>query len=125
MKLNLLRSIVLFLILSFSAINAQIQMTLPTISGKPGTEAIVGVLVNDITPYGVKGFQFKLKYNKDLIYLTDPQSYSGTISSNAFLAYTAEPRSDSSWIITVGASAQNPLVGQGILFKLKVKFLKL
>ena len=66
-----------------------------------------------------------MKYNKEFIYITDPQSASGTLSSNAFLAYTAEPRSDSSWIIIVGASAQNPLVGQGILFKLKVKFLKL
>ncbi|RJQ64785.1 MAG: tandem-95 repeat protein [Stygiobacter sp.] len=125
MKLKLFRNAVLFLILLFSAAQAQIQMTLPTISGKPGTEAIVGVMVNDITSYGVKGYQFKLKYNKEFIYITDPQSASGTLSSNAFLAYTAEPRSDSSWIIIVGASAQNPLVGQGILFKLKVKFLKL
>jgi len=103
---------------------AQIQMTLPTISGKPGTETIVGVLVNDITSYNVKGFQFKLKYNKDLIYITDPQSTSGTIASSAFLLYTPEPRADSSWIIVVGASGDK-LTGQGILFKLKVKFLKL
>ncbi len=124
MKLNLFRTTLLLLILLVASAQAQIQMTLPTIAGKPGTEAIVGVLVNDITPYNVKGFQFKLKYNKDLIYLTDPLSNSGTISSPAFIMFTPEPRSDSSWIVVVAASGDK-LVGQGILFKLKVKFLKL
>lgn len=126
MKLNLVRNTVLFSILLFSAINAQIQMTLPTVSGKPGTEAIVGVIVNDITPYGVQGYQFKLKYNKEFIYLMDPQSNAGTISSasGASPFYTADTRADSSMIIVVAASS-NKITGQGILFKLKVKFLKL
>jgi len=124
MKFNLLRTAILLFIILVTSVQAQIQMTLPTVAGKPGTEAIVGVLVNDITSYDVKGYQFKLKYNKDLIYLTDPQSNSGTISSNAFVMYTPEPRADSSWIIVVAASGDK-LVGQGILFKLKVKFLKL
>jgi len=124
MNLNLLRTALLILILLVVTVQAQIQMTLPTVAGKPGTEAIVGVIVNDITPYNVKGFQFKLKYNKDLIYITDPQSNAGTIASSAFVMYTPEPRADSSWIIIVAASGDK-LVGQGILFKLKVKFLKL
>ena len=121
MKLNLARNAVVFFILLFSTINAQIQLTLPTVSGKPGTEAIVGVMVNDITSYGVKGYQLKISYNKEFIYVTEPTTNSGSMTSPT---YTGDVRVDSSWIIATTASG-SPYTGSGILFKLKVKFKKL
>lgn len=118
--------IFLFLLGFFSIAQAQLQLTLPAVSGKPGTETIVGVLVNDITPYNVQGYQFKIKYNKEFIYLLNPGSNSGTVSSaaNASPFYTGDTRVDSSMII-VTAGGSDKFTGLGLLFKLKIKFLKL
>jgi hypothetical protein len=121
------QAILLILLLGVTSIaTAQLQLTLPTISGKPGTETIVGVLVNEITPYNVQGYQFKIKYNKEFIYLMNPGSNSGTVSSaaNASPFYTGDVRVDSSMII-VTAGGSDKFTGFGVLFKLKVKFLKL
>ena len=121
------QTLLFILLLGVTSIaTAQLQLTLPTISGKPGTETIVGVLVNDITSYNVKGFQLKIKYNKEFVYLMNPGSNSGTISSaaNASPTYTGDTRVDSSMIIVTTASSDY-FAGFGILFKLKVKFIKL
>ncbi len=127
MKIFFKQSLLLILFLGVTSIaTAQLQLTLPTVSGKPGTETIVGVLVNEITPYNVQGFQFKIKYNKELVYLMNPGSNSGTVSSasNASPFYTSDTRTDSSMII-VTAGGSDKFTGFGVLFKLKVKFLKL
>lgn len=100
---------------------AQLQLTLPTIAGKPGTETIVGVLITDMTSYDIQGYQLKLKYNKDFIYLMNPNGNAGSLTNPT---YTGDIRADSS-IIIVTAATSDKFLGQGVLFKLKIKFLKL
>ncbi|KAF0152412.1 MAG: Peptidase S8 and S53 subtilisin kexin sedolisin [Ignavibacteria bacterium] len=106
-----------------SIATAQIQLTLPTVTGKPGTEAVIAVLVNDLTPYDVQGYQLKLKYNKDLIYLKEPlpSQKTGSLTSPT---YTDTVRVDSSAIV-VTAATSGKFSGQGVLFKLRIMFRKL
>ncbi|MEW6651909.1 MAG: putative Ig domain-containing protein [Bacteroidota bacterium] len=117
---------VVFLVLILGAASittAQLRLTLPTVTGKPGTEAVIAVLVSDLTPYDVQGYQLKIKYNKDLIYLKEPlpSQKTGSLTSPT---YTDSVRVDSSMIV-VTAATSGKFSGQGVLFKLRIMFRKL
>jgi len=122
MKLQKMIFLFLFIFVSFSF--AQIQVTLPIISGQPGTEATVGVVVNDLTAYNVRGYQLRLKYDKDIIYIKNPNDNSGTLSTG-YLSYTNDVRPDSSTIVVVAIAPGDKFLGSGILFKLKVQYKKI
>ncbi|MDF1611782.1 putative Ig domain-containing protein [Stygiobacter electus] len=118
-----IKNILLISILFSTIAYSQIQVTLPTISGQPDTEQIVGVVVNDLTPYNARGYQMRLKYDKNVIYLMNPNDNSGTLSTG-YLSYTNDTRPDSSIIVVVAIAPNEKFTGSGILFKLKVKLLK-
>ncbi|MCX7876814.1 MAG: putative Ig domain-containing protein [Melioribacteraceae bacterium] len=117
------QNVIFILIISATISLAQIQITLPTISGQPGTEQTVGVVVNDLTPFNARGYQLRLKYDKNIIYLMNPNDNSGTLSTG-YLSYTNDVRQDSSTIVVVALAPSEKFTGSGILFKLKVKLLK-
>lgn len=119
------QKMIFFFLLLFVTISfAQIQVTLPIISGQPGTEATVGVVVNDLTSYNVRGYQLRIKYDKDIIYLKNPNDNSGTMSTG-YLSYTNDVRPDSSTIVVVAIAPGDKFVGSGILFKLRVQYKKI
>lgn len=104
-----------------SIATAQIQLTFPTVSGKPGTENTFAVLVSDLTGLGVEGFQLNMQYNTDLIEISDPLNPTGTLAPGV----TYGPGSAVAKTQLLYVSTPNKMVGAGVIFKLKVKFKQL
>lgn len=111
------------LVLTLSVAHAQLQLTLPTATGQPGTEAVLEVRVTDMTPYNIQGFQFKILYQSNLIELEEPKDgtgatdRTGTLITNAFVVYGTSVGE-----LRIVAAQSSYMTGSGVLFKIKVKY---
>src|ERR1035437_7675714 len=72
----------LFLILISEISYSQITLTLPNVSGVPGTNIISPINVSDLTGLGITSYQFELKYDPNVIVINGI-SLTGTLSSGA------------------------------------------
>ena len=104
----------LFFIFTYVTTFSQIQLTLPTINGNPGTETIANVLVSDLTSYHTQGYQFKIIYNSAIVDLLNPGNTTGTISQPIY--------GENQGYLIVTAVSGTEYQGSGILFKIKIKF---
>ncbi len=114
------RSIFIFVLVLCTSMLAQIQLTLPSASGKPGDEKVLNVLVSDLTGKEVQGFQFRISYNPTFIEISAPPNNSGTLVESNPPMYGS-----TSGTFTAVAVSNSYYAGAGILYKIKVKFLQL
>ena len=118
------KTAIIILLFSSIIIKAQIQLTLPTITGTPGNEVIVDFTVNDLTSYRVQGYQFKISFDPAVIRFSDPgNNQAGTISSGASTQISSDTNYIKTGRINVVSIKGSDYTGAGKLFSLKVKFL--
>jgi len=116
MKLKKIKLTLLFLILISGLSYSQITLTLPKISGAPGTSAVSPINVSDLTGLGVTSFQFELKYDPNIIVITGVSTAGTLINSPTVLPDTANGKLRLAW-----ASA-GTLSGSGTLLNIIIQF---
>lgn len=123
MNVRKLISVILLLFISVN-IQAQIQLTMPTITGNIGSESIVDFTVNDLTQYHIQGYQFKIHFDPKIICLSDPKNNQiGTLSNGALIQISSNAKYLKTGYINVVSIKGSDYTGSGVLFSLKVKFL--
>ncbi len=97
---------------------AQIPVTLPTVSGSPGDSTLASLNVGSLTGSNVTAFQFRIYYNKNIVYLTGVDN-TGTLSASNSPTVFADTADG---MLSVAWASANPLSGSGALLKINVLF---
>ena len=121
------RNMIPIILLLFISVNiqAQIQLTMPSLTGIIGSEAVVDFTVNDLTQYHIQGYQFKIHFDPEIISLSDPKNNQiGTLSNGALIQISSNVKYLKTGYINVVSIKGSDYTGSGALFSLKVKFLK-
>jgi hypothetical protein len=108
----------IFFFLATVNINAQGNVTLPTVNGLTGTQILAPINVSNL-PNGTVAFQFTLPYNNSIIYITGVDVV-GTMLAGA--PPTVNPDTLNGRIMVAWATGTTPLQTTGILLNLKIKF---
>jgi len=96
---------------------AQVSVTLPTVSGLPGTTGEGAITVGDLTGKNVTAFEFTISYDKSIFYITGATAGS-LLGSNA---PTVNADTANGKILVAWASA-TALTGSGTLVNLQFKY---
>jgi hypothetical protein len=116
MKIKQIIFTFLFLIFLSGISYSQITLTLPKVSGAPGTSVVSPINVSDLTGLGVTSFQFELKYDPNIIIISGVSTAGTLISSPTVAPDTANGKLRVAW-----ASAGS-LSGSGTLLNINIQF---
>ena len=95
---------------------SQITLTLPKVSGAPGTSVVSPINVSNLTGLGVTSVQFELKYDPNIILITGVSTAGTLINSPTVVADTINGKLRVAW-----ASAGS-LSGSGTLLNINIQF---
>ena len=82
-----LLSLAALLVISAGSALGQVSVQLPDISGQPGETDVFAIDVGDLSDYEIKGVQFRIEFDPDVIDLTGVQT-DGTIADEFTVANT-------------------------------------
>lgn len=117
-KSNLLLAIATFLFIgSLSLAQTAVNVTLPNITGAPGTQVIVPITVSDLTGKNAKGYQFQVDYDNTIIYITGVTRTGTLTPSNPIV--NPDTLGSKIRVAYLGTSV---LSGSGTLLYLNIKF---
>lgn len=108
------------LMLNATMLLGQATVTLPTVSGAPGTEKVVDITTTDLASMNVLSYQFDISYDNTVVELTGVET-DGTLIDN-FGSYSVNP-DIANGVIRFAWANSSALSGAGTLVKIKVKFL--
>jgi len=97
---------------------AQVNVTLPNVSGVAGTSASGAISVGNLTGKNVRSFQFQLSYNKKNIYITGVNTDNTLVGNNAPTVNADTAKG----IIRVAWASAAALIGSGNLVNLNIIF---
>ncbi|MGE5682162.1 MAG: T9SS type A sorting domain-containing protein [Bacillota bacterium] len=118
MKKNIFIWIIFFSGILISDLYSQIYVTLPNVLGSPGTEKTAPLKVSDLTGLDVSSFQFRIYYDKNVVYLTGTE-HNGTLTDGKSAMYKADTANGS---LNVAWADAYPLKGSGVLLNIKFRF---
>lgn len=108
------------LMLNATMLLGQATVTLPTVSGAPGTEKVVDITTTDLASMNVLSYQFDISYDNTVVELTGIET-DGTLIDN-FGNYSVNP-DIANGVLRFAWANSSALSGAGTLVKIKVKFL--
>ncbi len=114
---TLIAATLLFLLGSNVAFG-QITVSLPTVSGQAGSTAQGAITVSSVTDSNVTAFQFKMYYNKNIVYLTGVNDV-GTLSAGNSATVNADTADG---ILAVAWASATPMTGSGVLLNIDFQF---
>lgn len=107
----------LFCLISLKSF-AQVNLTLPTITGLPNTEVNAPVTVNNLSGLNITSFQFQVNFDSSVIEIMEIVS-AGTLTSGSTPTKNSV---NSNLYLRVAWASATPLSGSGVLFYIKIKF---
>jgi hypothetical protein len=107
----------LFLILISEISYSQITLTLPNVSGAPGTTVVSPINVSDLTGLQITSYQFELKFDPNVIVI-DTVFTSGTLT-NSVPTIKVDPIKGK---FRIAWASGSPISGSGTLINIHIKF---
>jgi hypothetical protein len=111
-------TIVVAMLMLGTNINAQVNVTLPNVTGTSGIVKNGAITVGDLTGQNVTAFQFTVTYNPAVAIITGVNVTGGKVSA-ADLSVNADTTTG---FISVAWAKATPLSGSGTLLNLVIKF---
>ncbi len=102
-----------------SSTSAPVNVTLPTVSGTPGTEKTAAITVDNLTGKNVTSIQFILTYDKDVVSVLGADVSGTLLEGQGSLEVNADTANGKLLVAWAGYPA---LSGEGDLLKLNLKF---
>ncbi len=95
-----------------------VSVILPRVSGTTGKQTSAPIAVGDLTGLNVTAFQFKIYYNKNIVYLTGVDNANTLISGTTPIVNA----DTSNGVLSVAWASSTPLSGWGTLLNLRMAF---
>jgi hypothetical protein len=111
-------TIVVAMLMLGTDISAQVNVTLPTVTGTSGMVKNGAITVGDLTGQNVTAFQFTVTYDPNIVYITGVDVTGGKVSANDLVVNADQTNGR----ISVAWAKTTPLSGSGTLLNLVFQF---